>query len=649
MDRGGHVIETWVEPCLHCGHDLAVTAAAARITCGSCKQSFEWAGREAAPAKTAITGEAAADSPTRKIRSAPKAPRDANDSMIGTRLGRWTLTRLIGRGGMGRVYEARGGLMNRKVALKLLNEELAKDPSFVKRFHREAKLLSSLSHPHVVDVIDRGEDEGCLWFAMDYVRGESLRKLMDRGPILPERTAGIAMQIASALDYAHGKGIIHRDLKPENVLLDEHGSVHLVDFGLSRLVGSETDLATTRLTRTDVILGTYEYMAPEQRRGDRKLDGRSDVFALGVILYEMLTGGLPLGRFTMPSEFTGVSRAFDDVVDKALATHAKDRFATAGAMHDALGFAIDLRQATTAPPPLPGTVPNPVVPHHEVEAARGLLRHAEILGALDRVMGLLFILSAFGLVAGVVSDFIAVPWGGFGSVISFILGLYLMSLGRRVSNLEAGARESQVMASIVMLFFPPFVTALGLYGLIAMTTERARNAFRLGKKSLRSPGPVAIQAPRVIHLSPPVRARSASFLIRAYGLAAILFSLYVGFQALELWSLPSNATFNYLDGVYSTRGQVVLDEAQPLFYASLAAAVFSLLTMIRMFLIRKLRRGFGLALVAFIFLWSSAAFFSTALESAKNPVNHESGAVHRLLPWTEVRHVPPTLHRENSR
>ena len=109
MDRGGHVIETWVDSCVHCGHDVAVTAEAARITCGSCKRTFDWA------------GQPSTDTPTRKIDSRKKAPRDPNDSMIGTTLGRWTLTRLIGQGGMGRVYEARGGLMNRKVALKLLS------------------------------------------------------------------------------------------------------------------------------------------------------------------------------------------------------------------------------------------------------------------------------------------------------------------------------------------------------------------------------------------------------------------------------------------------------------------------------------------------------------------------------------------------
>lgn len=651
MDRGGHTIDTWVEPCVHCGHDVAVTSEPAQITCGSCRRTFAWAGGSPAVAARDAAVAVATDTPTRKLATKRQKPSDPNDSLIGTNLGRWTLTRLIGRGGMGRVYEARGGLMNRKVALKVLDEALAQDASFVKRFHREAKLLSSLSHPHIVDVIDQGATgEGGLWFAMDYVRGESLRKLMDRGPMACDRAARIAIEIAEALTYAHGKGVIHRDLKPENVLLDEDGGVHLVDFGLSRLVDVEADQATTRLTKTDVILGTYEYMAPEQRRGERKLDGRADVFALGVILYEMLTGQLPLGRFTMPSAFDGVPHVFDGIVDNALATQAKDRYPGVREMRAALEKTLERSEVTSAtPPPLPGdAIAHPVVPHHEVEEARGLLRHAEIIGALDRVLGLLFVLSAFGVAAGLMSEIIPGPWvGAFGFFVSLILGLYLMSLGRRVANLEKGARESQVMVSIVMLFLPPFLTALGLYALIAMTSQRARSAFRLGKKALGTGQSFAVQRPRTMHLSPPVHARSASFLMRAFGLLAILFSLYVGFQGLELLGLDKAAGAR---GYITVAERGLLEEMTDLQVALWSASIFSLLVMIRMFLIRKQRRGFGLALVAFFFLWSATAFFSTALDAAKEH-RHDvrSGAVHRQLPWTHVRHVPPTLQREISK
>jgi len=202
---------------------------------------------------------------------------------------------------MGQVYEATDESGRRRVAVKLLASDLATDPAFVKRFHREARVLGSLAHPHIVDIFDRGEHDGRLWFAMEIIRGENLRHRIHRGPLPPKEAVRIAHEIASALEYAHQRGVVHRDLKPENVLLDADGRVHLVDFGLSRLPSDGGPDASTLLTRTDVILGTYEYMAPEQRRGTKDLDGRADLYALGVILYEMLTGALPLGHFDTPS------------------------------------------------------------------------------------------------------------------------------------------------------------------------------------------------------------------------------------------------------------------------------------------------------------------------------------------------------------
>ncbi len=574
------------------------------------------------------------DTPTRIVDSSGQGPHDPNDPLVGTKMGRWMLTRLIGRGGMGRVYEARGGLMNRRVALKVLNEDLAEDASFVKRFHREAKLLGSLSHPHVVDVIDRGLTNDRLWFAMEYVRGESLRRLMDRGPVAPDQAGRIAGEIAGALSYAHQRGIVHRDLKPENVLLDERGTVHLVDFGLSRLVGASPDQASTRLTRTDVILGTYEYMSPEQRRGDRALDGRADIFALGVILYEMLTGTLPLGRFTPPSQAARkVPRAFDDVVNQALATDRKDRYADAGRFQDAIG------QARQAAPDAPRPVPDaatvqPVMPTHDLEAARGVLRHAEILGAVDRVLGLLCVLATFFSAAAIFfTELIPYRWGaGFAGILSFILGLYLMGLGRRVARLEEGARESQVMLSVLLLFFPPFLTAFGIYSLIVMTSERARTAFRLGEKALRDPSAILSQAGQPVFLSAPANPRPSSFVMNGFLLLAIGWSLYTGLVAFGVWDSPITNTNQ---------------DAQTIFVWSVMASVWSLLVLIRMFLMRKQRRGFGLALWAFLFLSASTALLDAALEDTRRPEAYRSGAIHRLLPWSHVRRN--TLHWENSK
>lgn len=578
------------------------------------------------------------DTPTRIAEPSGERPRDPNDPLVGTKMGRWTLMRLIGRGGMGRVYEARGGLMNRRVALKVLSDDLAEDASFVKRFHREAKLLGSLTHPHIVDVIDRGLTNDRLWFAMEYVRGESLRRLMDRGVVAPDQAGRIAGEIAGALSYAHQRGIVHRDLKPENVLLDERGTVHLVDFGLSRLVDVTPDQASTRLTRTDVILGTYEYMSPEQRRGDRQLDGRADIFALGVILYEMLTGTLPLGRFTPPSQAARkVPRAFDDLVNLALATDRKDRYADAGRFQDAIAKAREAAPDAPRPvtePVTPSELP-PVVPSYDIEAARGVLRHAEIIGAVDRVLGLICVLGTFfGAFAIVFTELIPYRWGaGFAGILSFILGLYLMGLGRRVARLEEGARESQVMLSVLLLFFPPFLTALGIYGLIVMTSDRARKAFRLGEKALREPRAVVTQAQKPVFLSPPERPKSATWIMHAFTLLTIGWSLYAGLVALNVWSEPLSTG--------------LLGDAQTVFVWTVMATVWSLLVVIRMFMMRKQRRGFGLALWAFLFLSASTALLDAALEDSRRPEAIRSGAIHRLLPWSHVRRN--TLHWEISK
>ena len=240
----GNATSAWNVHCPRCRESVSV-AGQGRVACPACGHRFEPGGTP-----TQFIGREA-------VRGQVQG--DPADSLVGETLGRWQLVRLIGRGGMGRVYEARD--VNRKrsrgVALKVLSEDLASDPTFVKRFRREARVLSDLSHPHVVQVLEQGETDGRLWFAMAYIRGENLRRRIERGALAPAEAGRIASEIASALEYAHKRGVIHRDLKPENVLLDERGGVHLADFGLSRLVSIGAAEPSTRLTRTDVVMGTY--------------------------------------------------------------------------------------------------------------------------------------------------------------------------------------------------------------------------------------------------------------------------------------------------------------------------------------------------------------------------------------------------------
>jgi len=222
----------------------------------------------------------------------------------------------IGQGGMGIVFKARQPALDRVVALKLLLPELGRDPAFAERFAREARVLGKLSHPNIVTVFEHGERDGFFYLLMEYVDGVNLRQAMRAGRFTPEQALALVPGICDALQAAHAQGIWHRDIKPENILLDAAGGVKIADFGIARIVGDPHRDFT--LTRTGNALGSIAYMAPEQHEKPHQVDHRADIYSLGVVIYEMLTGELPLGRFPAPSRRAAVNTRIDEIVLRTL-------------------------------------------------------------------------------------------------------------------------------------------------------------------------------------------------------------------------------------------------------------------------------------------------------------------------------------------
>ncbi|MEO8351525.1 MAG: protein kinase [Chthoniobacteraceae bacterium] len=245
---------------------------------------------------------------------------------------------LLGVGGMGRVYKARQPHLDRLVALKLLPTAFAEDPAWVERFKREARALARLNHPNIVQIYDVGEavsneGESAVHFPyllMEFVDGVNLRQTLRSGTMTAREALSIVPSICAALQYAHDRGVLHRDIKPENILLDTTGQVKIADFGLAKL-GNEAAPGVT-LTGTGMQLGTVAYMAPEQIEHPGEVDHRADIYSVGVVFYELLTGELPLGRFPAPSEKSGSDPRLDTVVFRTLEKERERRYQSASEM-----------------------------------------------------------------------------------------------------------------------------------------------------------------------------------------------------------------------------------------------------------------------------------------------------------------------------
>ena len=231
---------------------------------------------------------------------------------------------LVGQGGMAAVYKAKQPALDRYVALKILRPQTTEDPSFAERFSREARALARLNHPNIVAVYDFGRAGDLPYLVMEYVGGSTLRQVVRAGKLSPRETLDIVVQICEALQFAHDQGVVHRDIKPENILLDQSGRVKIADFGIAKVLHPAAhDLS---LTGAKEVVGTAHYMAPEQFERPQTVDHRADIFSLGVVFYELLTGELPLGKFAPPSQKRSADVRLDPVVLRALEKEPERRY-----------------------------------------------------------------------------------------------------------------------------------------------------------------------------------------------------------------------------------------------------------------------------------------------------------------------------------
>ncbi|HEV3472440.1 MAG TPA: Stk1 family PASTA domain-containing Ser/Thr kinase [Actinomycetota bacterium] len=275
--------------------------------------------------------------------------------------GRYAVLERVGSGGMAEVYRARDDLLGREVAIKVLHERFSKDRSFVERFRREAQSAANLNHPNVVSLYDYGSDDETYFIVMEYIDGRSLADIIStEGPLLPERAAEIASDVAKALDRAHSGGLVHRDIKPSNIMITENSQTKVTDFGIARALGGDGEQT---MTQTGMVIGTASYLSPEQAQGN-PVDARSDVYALGVVLYEMLTGSPPFTGETPlaiaykhvrenpepPSARNrDVPQALDAVTIKALAKNPDNRYSSATEMHEDLQRFLSGQNVTATP------------------------------------------------------------------------------------------------------------------------------------------------------------------------------------------------------------------------------------------------------------------------------------------------------------
>ncbi len=429
----------------------------------------------------------------------PPSVEDLNQHLVG-----YEVSELIGRGGMGAVYRGRQLSLDRGVAIKILPPSIAERPGFRERFAREARALAKLNHPNIVAVYDYGQAGPYAMLVMELVDGASLRDVLAQGKLTPEEAFEIVPQLCDALSFAHDQGVVHRDIKPENLLFEQHGRLKITDFGLAKMMSlrpvpvgdndaEELTLEASTEELTQSIIGTIHYMAPEQIETPKNVDHRADIYALGVVFYEMLTGELPIGRFDPPSQRVEVDVRFDEIVLKALAKLPYRRYGTAAevrrdfdTIHSHPNTTQNAGACSSTPAPSTPTITGRTVGDwlHEITAAirNGLDRTAATASEYRRSFssvassiqgddpaafygGLAFgvfvvsLLSTWFVFAAFDDDFAMLVWLPLSLLVTLVHARYCYL---QLSKLEPPPRRSLLLSlTLRLIYFPIITVALG--------------------------------------------------------------------------------------------------------------------------------------------------------------------------------------------
>jgi predicted Ser/Thr protein kinase len=436
--------------------------------CEQCSQPFPEDGPEGlcprCLAKVALGSEPGPPGATINVNmaahAAPGARVPPDVAQLAAQFPQLEIVEFLGMGGMGIVYKARQTRLDRVVALKILPVESQQHPSFAERFSREAKALARLNHPGIITVHDFGQTGAYYYFVMEFVDGMNLRQLLKARSVSPRQALDLVAQICSALQFAHDEGVVHRDIKPENILVNKKGQVKIADFGLAKLLGGEPD---TSLTMSQAAMGTFNYMAPEQRENAQKVDHRADIYSLGVVFYEMLTGELPIGHFAPPSEKVQVDVRLDEVVLKSLAKEPERRYQHASEVKTKVDT---ISQAMPAAPP----------PSAEAPQTEDSVAGPESRNWFSKLMaGMIWV--AFGWVMVLLCE-----GNGQYAFVEFLLYLFLLAI-------HAGGRIGKLLVGLGWLGLACLAIAAwkdsGVYGMDAVLlclVLSAVNAFRQIKR-----------------------------------------------------------------------------------------------------------------------------------------------------------------------